>query len=317
MRPVTAVDGETRILVVDDDPSMRLVLRTMLEQDGHLVEEAEDGATALSMFEHNPPDLVLLDAKMPGMDGFAVCAQLRKGFRTTDVPIVMITALTDESSIARAFDAGATDYTTKPVNPLLLRHRVQRTIAASRRQTRIEYLAHHDPVTKLANRVLLLDHFQYALALAKRTGALVGLLYFDIDGFKSVNDTWGHGTGDLLLRGIGDRIGSLVRSCDTAARLGGDEFVILVTAGVSEAGMKIVAQKIITRLSAPFSIGERPVSISVSVGAALYPANGSDVRTLLEKADTAMYAAKHSGGNTYRLYPANEPDPADEPSPIA
>ncbi len=311
-----SVDGDTRILVVDDDPGMRLLLRQILEQNGHVVEEAEDGEAALRMFERIPPDVVLLDAKMPGMDGFTVCARLRKGFSTINVPIVMITALKDEGSIARAFDAGATDYTTKPVNPVLLRHRLQRTIAASRRQTHIEYLAHHDPVPKLANRVLLIDHCQYALALAKRTRALVGLLYFDIDGFKSVNDTWGHGTGDLLLREVGDRIASLVRSCDTAARLGGDEFVVLVTAGVSEAGVEIVAQKIITMLSVPFSLAGGPVSISVSVGAALYPGDGGDVRTLLEKADAAMYAAKQSGGNTYRLCPASEPTPADMLSPV-
>ena len=312
-----SVDGDTRILVVDDDPAMRLLLRQILEQDGHVVEEAEDGEAALCMFERNPPDVVLLDVKMPGMDGFTVCARLRKGFNTINVPIVMITALKDESSIAQAFDAGATDYATKPVNPVLLRHRLQRTIAASRRQTHIEYLAHYDPVTKLANRTLLLDHCQYALALAKRTRALVGLLYFDIDGFKSVNDTCGHGTGDLLLRGVGNRIASLVRSCDTAARLGGDEFVVLVTAGVSEAGMKIVAQKIIAMLSVPFSLADGPVSISVSVGAALYPRDGDDVRTLLEKADAAMYAAKRSGGNTYRLCLASEPTSADLPSPVA
>ena len=100
---------------------MRLLLRKILEQDGHVVEEAEDGEAALCMFERNPPEVVLLDAKMPGMDGFTVCAGLRKRYSTTNVPIVMVTALTDESSIARAFDAGATDYATKPVNPVLLR----------------------------------------------------------------------------------------------------------------------------------------------------------------------------------------------------
>ena len=314
---MVAVDGDTRILVVDDDPAMRLVLREILEQDGHAVEEAEDGEAALWMCERNRPDVVLLDVKMPGMDGFTLCARLRKGLNTTNVPIVMITALEDESSIDRAFDAGATDYMTKPVNPVLLRHRLQRTIAASRRQARIEYLAHYDPLTRLANRVLLLDHFHYTLALAQRTRALVGLLYFDIDRFKSINDTWGHNTGDLVLSRVGDRMANLVRSCDTAARLGGDEFVILATAGVSDAGVKVVAQRILETVSSPLSLSEGPKSISVSVGAALYPRDGDDVPTLLERADAAMYAAKQNGGNTYQLCLASQPNPADMPSPVA
>ena len=295
---------------------MRLLLRGFLEQDGHEVEEAEDGEAALRMFELNPPDAVLLDAKMPGVDGFTVCAELRKRFTATNVPIVMITALTDETSIARAFDAGASDYTEKPVNPELLRYRLRKIIAASRRQAHTEYLAHYDPVTGLPNRVLLLDRFHLALAHAQRTRGLIGLLYFDVDGFKSVNDTWGHGAGDQLLRRVGDRIATLVRSCDTAARLGGDEFGVLVTAGVSEAGVKLVAQKIVTMASVPFSLAEGPASISVSVGAALYPRDGNDAPTLLERADAAMYAAKRSGGNTYRLCFAGQSTPADMPSPV-
>jgi diguanylate cyclase (GGDEF)-like protein len=311
------VDVGTRILVVDDDSAMRLLLRQILEQDGHVVEEAEDGEAALCMFERNPPDVVLLDAMMPGMDGFTVCARLRRMFNSANVAIVMTTALTDESSIAQAFDAGATDYTTKPVNPVLLRHRLNQTIAASRRQAHIEHLAHYDPLTRLANRTRLLDRLQYALAHAKRTRALVGLLYCDIDGFKTVNDTFGHSIGDLVLSRIGDRLASLVRSCDTAARLGGDEFILLVTAGVSQEGIEIVAQKILRTVSASLSLAEGPDSISVSVGAAVYPTDGDDARTLLEKADAAMYDAKQSGGNAYRLCLASEPTPADMPSPVA
>ena len=165
--------------------------------------------------------------------------------------------------------------------------------------------------------MLLLDRFRYALAHAQRTRPLVGLLYCDIDGFKTVNDTWGHSTGDLVLRKVGEWFASLVRSCDTAARLGGDEFVLLVTAGVSEEGIEIVAQKILRTLSAQLSLAEGPDSISVSVGAAVYPTDGDDIRTLLEKADAAMYGAKQSGGNTYRLCLAGEPTPADMPSPVA
>ena len=218
-----SLNDHARILVVDDDPSMRLLLRQTLEQDGHVVEEAEDGETGLAMFERWAPDVVLLDANMPGMDGFTVCAQLQKRLTAVSVPIVMVTALQDESSITRAFEAGATDYVTKPINTVLLRHRLQRTIAAYRHQARVDYLAHHDAVTGLPNRVLLFDRFQHVLARAQRTREFVGVLYLDVDRFKPVNDTLGHSAGDQLLREIGDRIAHVARSCDTVARLGGDE----------------------------------------------------------------------------------------------
>ena len=312
---VTLVNETARILVVDDDPAMRLLLRQLLEQDGHVVEEVEDGETSLAMFERSTPDVVLLDANMPGMDGFTVCAQLQKRFTTKNVPIVMVTDRTDESSITRAFDAGATDYTAKPINPVLLRHRLQRTIAAYRHRARVDYLAYYDPVTGLPNRVLFLDRFQHVFARAHRTQEPVGLLYLDVDRFKPVNDTLGHGAGDQLLREIGDRMAHLARSCDTVARLGGDEFVVLLTAGVSEAGMKIVAQKVVTLVSAPFSLAEGPVSVTASVGGALYPRDGDSVRTLLKNADAAMYAAKQSGGNTYRLCVPSRSTPVDMSCP--
>ena len=308
---VTVVNDAARILVVDDDPGMRLLLRQLLEQDGHVVEEAEDGETSLAMFERSTPDVVLLDANMPGMDGFTVCAQLQKRLTTRNVPIVMITARTDENSITRAFDVGATDYTAKPINPVLLRHRLQRTIAMCRHQARVDYLAHYDPVTGVSNRVLFLDRFQHVLARARRTKELVGLLYLDVDRFKPVNDTLGHSAGDQLLREVGDRIANLARSCDTVARFGGDEFVVLLTAGVSESGMKIVGQKMVTLVSAPFSLAEGPVSITASVGGALYPRDGHGASTLLKSADAAMYTAKQSGGNTYRLCVASRPTPAE------
>ena len=295
---------------------MRLLLRQILEQDGHVVEEAEDGETALVMFEHRTPDVVLLDANMPGIDGFAVCAQLHKTFTTTSVPVVMVTARTDEGSIIRAFDAGAMDYVAKPINPVLLQHQLHRTIATYRHQARVDYLAHHDPVTGLPNRVLFLDRFQHALARAQRTRENAGLLYLDLDRFKPVNDMMGHGAGDQLLREVGNRLASIARTCDTVARLGGDEFVVLLTAGVSEAGVQIVAQKIFTTLAAPFALAEGSVSITVGVGAALYPHDGEDVRTLLQNADAAMYTAKESGGNSYRLYLASRLTPANTPVPV-
>ena len=163
----------------------------------------------------------------------------------------------------------------------------------------------------------LVDRISAHGGLARKAVKMPSSWEFKSHRFKTVNDTFGHSTGDLVLSMIGDRLASLVRSCDTAARLGGDEFILLVTAGVSEEGIEIVAQKILRTVSASLLLAEGPDSISVSVGAAVYPTDGDDIRTLLERADAAMYSAKQSGGNTYRLCLASEPTPADMPSPVA
>ena len=268
---------------------------------GYIVDEAADGDTALATFERSRPDVVLLDAVMPRMDGFSVCLRMHNTPGAANTSIVMVTSLDREESIARAFDAGASDYVTKPINCALLRYRLRRTIADRRRQTQVDYLAHHDSLTGLPNRVLLIDRFRNALARAERRGEPLALLFLDLDGFKQVNDTLGHDIGDRLLKEVGERLVSFSRSCDTVARLGGDEFVIVLTVAVSEDGVRTVATKLLGLLSLPFSIAAEPVSVTASLGAALYPTDGDDMRTLMKNADAAMYSAKESGGNTLVL----------------
>ena len=165
----------------------------------------------------------------------------------------------------------------------------------------ILYLAHYDAVTGLPNRVLFLDRFEQALQRARRHNELIALLYLDLDGFKQINDTMGHDAGDQVLKAVGDRFASFVRSCDTLARLGGDEFALLVTSGVSKEGVRVVADKMLGVLAKPLALTEGAASVAASVGAALYPQDGDGVQTLIKQADAAMYDAKRHGGNTYRF----------------
>ena len=292
----------TRILVVDKHRATRLLLRHAVERDGHVVDEAEDGETALRVFTRAAPDLVLLDGGMQGLDGLDLCAELQTLLPSAKkTPILMVTSLDDDESIARAFKAGATDYIAKPVNGTLLRYRLRKMIAESRNQMHFAYLAHYDAVTGLPNRVLFLDRFEQAVERARRHRDLLALLYLDLDGFKKINDAMGHDAGDRLLKEVSDRLVSLVRSCDTLARLGGDEFVLLATSGVSEEGVRVVAEKMLGTLSKPFPLSEGTASVTASVGAALYPLDGDEIPTLIKNADAAMYDAKRRGRNTYRF----------------
>lgn len=169
-------------------------------------------------------------------------------------------------------------------------------------EDQLEFLAYHDPLTRLPNRLLLRDRLEQAVAVAMREDTLVALLFIDLDQFKNVNDTLGHETGDQLLLDVAERLGNGVRDTDTICRLGGDEFVILLTNLHDMDTATTVAQKILDHLADPFAIGTHALNISASIGISLYPDDGTDFDILLRLADTAMYHAKDCGRNTYRFY---------------
>ncbi|MDP2154988.1 MAG: EAL domain-containing protein, partial [Sulfuricella sp.] len=167
-----------------------------------------------------------------------------------------------------------------------------------------EQLAHqatHDTLTGLANRTILNDRIGLLIERAAREKSVVALLLLDLDRFKEINDSLGHGAGDELLRGVAARLTDLVRDSDTVARLGGDEFFILVEMDVAD-GVISVAQKILDALTSPFSISDREVFIGASIGISLYPKDGDSSEELLKNADVAMYRAKKRGRNTFRFY---------------
>ncbi len=169
-------------------------------------------------------------------------------------------------------------------------------------EARIEYLAHHDALTGLPNRVLLRDRFEHALAQARRAHARVGLLFLDLDNFKVVNDTLGHAVGDELLLSVVARLARCTRDSDTISRQGGDEFVVLLDNVPDMETVERVAGEILERLAEPVLIGGHELAASCSIGVVIYPEDGSDFDRLLQKADTAMYNAKNAGRNTYRFF---------------
>lgn len=167
------------------------------------------------------------------------------------------------------------------------------------------YLAQHDTLTGLANRVSLEDNFVAAIHHARRNSSLVALLYLDLDHFKKINDTLGHAKGDLLLQEISKRLSSMLRSTDTVARFGGDEFIILLPNLLSFEDIKKIAKKVLINFSRPFILDNREFYITASIGISAYPTDGQTMDALLKSADLALYLAKDNGRNNYQFCPSN------------
>jgi diguanylate cyclase (GGDEF)-like protein len=433
------------VLVVDDDPVIRELACAALAEDGWRVAQAADGHEALLRASKEKPALVLLDVKMPGKDGFAVCKELRSRPETRDVPVLMMTALDDHDSIVRAYEVGATDFALKPPNWTILRHRVrymirsgqhylqlkeneQKLAAAQRiaclgswefeigtgalfcsneifrifdvepdedrapleklaarvhasdqpllqrclrgalhharpftldlrlllpdetqsfvqiqgravrdergRVVKLEgtlqditarkqaeeeahYLAHHDSLTGLANRRLLLSLLDRSITAARSRGFNMALLCLDVDNFKQINDSLGHPVGDLVLRELGQRLAHSVREFDhvarpspqesdaPVARLGGDEFTVLLTKIQRPEDAEVVARRMLAQVERPIELEGRELRVGASIGIGLFPQDAHTPDELLRDADSALYHAKQAGKGCYRFYDAS------------
>ncbi len=217
-----------RILIADDDRSLRVALQNVLMADGYEIEVVTDGVDAVSRCEKSMPNLILLDALMPNLNGFEACKKIRMLRGSNHIPILIITALDDEKSIECAFDSGATDYISKPIHFAVMRQRISRLLKASRAEVHVRELAYNDSLTGLPNRTMFIDHMKKLIDKVRPRNEMLAVMFLDLDRFKYVNDTLGHNVGDMLLKAVAERIVSCVRSDDTVARLGGDEFTLVL-----------------------------------------------------------------------------------------
>ncbi len=421
-----------RILVADDDATVRLLMQAALEKAGFEVTVACDGAEAIRLFEKTPIDMVMLDVEMPAMDGYQVCSYLRKKIGD-ELPIMMVTGMDDMQSINRAFEAGATDFIAKPINWNLIAYRIlylrrgylnllalkvanarnkaifsaipdtmfilddegmvidiyshpdntpwlitgtgntlshsfpediaslyqeaadrarsygtmelfeyplklagdktkfyenrivvidsQETLCLVRditerkdSENKIFHLAYFDNLTGLPNRQSFMERLEGEIKRAKYTGDKLAVLFLDLDGFKSINDTMGHNTGDIVLQWAAERLQSSTRPSDFVsrnntdqsevklARLGGDEFTVVIPNLSRAEDALILAHRIREAMRRPFHLESRDVVLTASIGIALYPDDGMDAETLLKHADTAMYHAKNEGRDNCQFY---------------
>jgi len=324
-----AADQHPKVLVSDDDMNVRLLTRQCLEAEGMVVVEAADGHQALEVFIRERPDLVFLDVEMPGMTGLEVCRRIRDMPQGANIPIMIVTGSDDRKSIDEGFEAGATQYKTKPVNWSLLGRDVQYMLRASnafnslkRQEDRLRYLAYYDPLTNLPNRRSFNEQLNRILKRSQRTETSAALLFIDLDNFKRINDSIGHGRGDRLLVEIAKRLSNELREDDAInyfsdplgsdieatdgnteiARLGGDEFTVVLSDVRGTREVEVVAARIIASLSEPIALHSHNPVVTPSIGIALYPQDGTDADSLVRNADTAMYAAKADGRCCFRFY---------------
>ncbi|MEH6635087.1 MAG: EAL domain-containing protein [Halioglobus sp.] len=320
---------QAKILVCDDDQNVRLLTRQCLEAENMVVLEAANGLEAIDVFVRDRPDLVFLDVEMPGMTGLEVCQRIRQMPQGETIPIMIVTGSDDRKSIDQGFEAGATQYKTKPVNWSLLGRDVQYMLRASdafnslkRQEDRLRYLAYYDPLTSLPNRRSFNEQLNRILKRSKRHSTNAALLFIDLDHFKRINDSIGHARGDRLLVEIAKRLTMELREDDAInyftdnsaedaedtagateiARLGGDEFTVVLSDVDDIADIEGVAKRILNTLSEPIALQSHNPVVTPSIGIAIYPQDGEDPDALVRNADTAMYVAKAEGRACYRFY---------------
>jgi diguanylate cyclase (GGDEF)-like protein len=178
-------------------------------------------------------------------------------------------------------------------------------VTAARALThKLSYLSQHDSLTDLPNRMLLNDRVHEAIALSRRYGRKLALLFVDLDCFKHINDSLGHAVGDRLLQSVARRLVTCVRSSDTVARHGGDEFVVLLQEVIHAQNAAIAASRILDAVGKPHCIDAHELHVTASIGVATFPEDGTDMETLIQKVDLAMYHAKERGGNGYQFFQA-------------
>lgn len=431
-----------RVLVVDDDPVLRSVAIKSLEHSGFVVTGADSGATALQNLQQARFDLMLLDVLMPDLDGFEVCRRARALPHGQRLPILMLTGLNDTASVEKAYEVGATDFITKPINGTLLVHRARYVLRASatadqvlrsrnrleraqhianmgawemalperqvscspelmrvfaaanmtldcsspeallrqvhdddraavaeardaaardgkayqityrvqqpnggqrtlfeqaeavrddaeqlvavegvtqditervEAEKRMQQLAHFDSVTGLPNRQFFIELASAALDRSQRLGARCALLHIDMDRFKSVNDALGYSEADAVLRVMGERIQTLIRTSDLAAvnrnggesvvaRIGGNAFTLLLLDVHTEKQAALVSNRLLRAISAPLLVHQDEMMLTASIGIALYPRDSSDVRILSRCAEQAVYSAKAAGRAQHRFF---------------
>jgi diguanylate cyclase (GGDEF)-like protein len=297
-------------IIADDEDLGRLLLAETAEASGLRAMSFDDGAAALNAALSQEVAIVLLDVDMPGMDGYAVCRRLRAEARFASVPIVMVTGHEDAAAITRAFEAGATDFISKPVNWTLLPRRLAYILRNAAAAERIERLAYFDTLTGLPNRQRCLETAQRLFADAERSQEQVAVLYMDLNSFKRVNDTFGHSVGDAVLQNVAGRLSRIVSRFQAAdahvsvSRFGGDEFVVLVRHPAARSLAADIAGACQAALKDPIAYAGLEFYSAPSIGIAVYPDDGADVTTVLKHADTAMYQAKAGSTGSTAMYAA-------------
>ena len=299
-----------KILIADDEMMSRKLLQKTLERAGYEVTAVENGRLAAEQLcLADGPRLALLDWVMPELDGPGVCREVRKRNVQSYVYMVLLTSKESKEDVVAGLESGADDYLTKPFDPEELKARLRTGLRILSLEDRLidareemRFQATHDGLTALWNRGVIMDLLGRELARSRRERVSTAILMCDLDHFKAVNDTYGHVTGDDILKETAKRLLSSVRSYDFVGRYGGEEFLVVLNNcrpafafGRAEEICKVISQK-------PMPSSSGPISITMSLGLLLSQEwSFRPVEELLHEADVALYAAKAAGRNCVKL----------------
>jgi diguanylate cyclase (GGDEF)-like protein len=299
---VTCADN-FHILLVEDNPGDERLTRMALSEDPHRTFVVTSTSTlrgGLELAQVRQYDAILLDLQLPDSTGLANVKTLALAAPRT--PILVMTGLDDDSLAIQVCEHGAQAYLIKGKNdPAALSRAIRCAIARKCFEAVLAEQAYFDSLTGLANRGLFRDRLTQALARAARTDKRVGVLFIDLDKFKTINDSFGHKIGDDVLRVVAEALCSAVRQTDTVARVGGDEFTVLVEPLDELADADLVAQKLLSATQTTVTLQGAEVHLTASIGVAVFPDHGTNMESLIESADSAMFFAKRHGGNRLRI----------------
>jgi diguanylate cyclase (GGDEF)-like protein len=284
------------VLIADDDPGTRLLVRTAVERLGHTCTDAEDGAVAWRRFQASGPEVVITDWDMPGMDGTSLARAIRAVDAGPYTYVIVLTGAADEAAARAAMEAGADDLMNKPPEPAQL----ERQLIAAGRVTALHRRLHddarQDALTGLGNRLRLAEDLETLRGRVERYGHAYSVALFDVDRFKAYNDAKGHPAGDEVLRRVAGALRAELRAGDAAYRYGGEEFLVLLPEQSPGAAMPAAdrLRAAVEALALPHPAGG---VVTVSAGLAGFEGPRSRPDELLELADQALYRAKEAGRN--------------------
>jgi len=309
---MSATDSSYEVLVVDDSPVYRKLVEQVLSSENYRLLFARDGAEAMELYQQSSPSMVVTDWMLPDFSGLELCQRIR-GDTTRDYTyIIVMTSNTEKGSVVQGLEAGADDYLTKPFDPseMLARVAVGRRIIQLNRELaaksrKLEEAARTDPLTGLPNRRAIEEWAAKQLRGAARHGFPLWVALGDIDNFKSINDSFGHDAGDIVLKTFAELLKKSTRASDMCGRLGGDEFLLVVT----HVGPEDI-EATINRFREQFAVLSFPlqgqsVRVTSSFGISGFSSNEvEEFTSLVRKADQMLYEAKRAGRNRVRvLYP--------------
>ena len=298
------------ILVADDEPTNRSLIQRRLERTGYRVITAQNGQEAVEKAVEAAPDLIILDVMMPVMDGLQACRSIKDNEATRDIPIIFLSARDETDVKVSALGIGANDYISKPFNAEELLARVEVALRLRFERDRLRESAEEararaemaqersltDPLTGLLNRYCLQISLAHELAEARRYNRPLSCLMIDVDRFKTINDTYGHITGDVALQQIASVLTQVVRRSDIVFRYGGEEFLALLPKTDLEGAVALaekLREAVVARI---FGDGEHTFYLTLSIGAASLSETESG-NDLIARADIALYHAKERGRN--------------------